>query len=153
MLGFATLDLSIQDNTLTIWLTSVQGATHTGHTNAVTFDLGDDTTPRRALSMICDRYVVLTNRTPRAHPLLIGWGVEPCELSTLAKQTTDAQATIMAAFEKYRTTPGKANLVEPGLAPVPAPFDQATIRGRSASAVHLGSREPGDADVDGLADH
>jgi hypothetical protein len=86
MLGFATVDLSIQDNTLTVWLTSGQSATDAGHTNAVTFTLGDDTTPRRALGMICDRYVVLTDRTPGEHPLLIGWGVEPCDPAMLAKQ-------------------------------------------------------------------
>jgi hypothetical protein len=127
MLGFATVDLSIQDNTLTVWLTSGQGAADAGHTNAVTFSLGDDTTPRRALGMICDRYVILTDRTPRTHPLLIGWGVEPCDLAMLAKQITAAQATVMAAFEEYRSKPGKADLMEPILPPVPAPFDQAAL--------------------------
>ena len=58
MLGFATVDMSSRDDTLTVWLTSAQDATHAGHTNAVTYGLGEDTTPRRALSMICD-----TNRT------------------------------------------------------------------------------------------
>jgi len=127
VLGFATVDLSIQDNTLTVWLTSGQGAADAGHTNAVTFSLGDDTTPRRALGMICDRYVVLTDRTPGEHPLVIGWGVEPCDLAMLAKQTTAAQATVMAAFEEYRSKPGKADLMEPILPPVPAPFDQAAL--------------------------
>ena len=126
MLGFATVDLSIQDNTLTVWLTSVEG-TDAGHTNAVVFSLGDDTTPRRALGMICDRYVVLTDRTPREHPLFIGWGVEPCDLAMLAKQITAAQAAIVAAFGEYRTRPGKADLMEPVLPPAPAPFDQAAL--------------------------
>ena len=63
MLGFATIDISAGDDTLTVWLTSAEGA-HAGHTNAVIFKLGDDTAPRRALGMICDRYVVLTGRTP-----------------------------------------------------------------------------------------
>ena len=89
MLGFATVDLSIQNDMLTVWLTSWQVATDVGHTNAVTFDLGDDTVPRRAWGMLCDRYVVLTDRTPREHPLLIGWVVEPCDLEMLAKQITD----------------------------------------------------------------
>ncbi len=127
MLGFATVDLSIQDNTLTVWLTSGQGAADAGHTNAVTFSLGDDTTPRRALGMICDRYVVLTDRTPREHPLLAGWSVEPCDLAMLAEQTVAAQAAIMAAFGEYRTKPGKTGLIEPILPPVPAPFDQAAL--------------------------
>ncbi len=74
MLGFATVDLLTRDNTLTVWLTSAQGAIHAGQTNAVTFSLSDDTTSRRASGMICDRYVVLTDRTPREHPLLVGWG-------------------------------------------------------------------------------
>jgi hypothetical protein len=111
MLGFATVDLSIPDNTLTVWLTSGQGAADAGHTNAVTFNLDGDTTPRRALGMICDRYVVLTDRTPRMHPLLISWGVEPCDLAMLAKQITAAQGTVMAAFEEYRSKPGKADLM------------------------------------------
>jgi hypothetical protein len=124
VLGFATVDLSTQDDTLTVWLTSVQG-THADHTNAVVFSLADDTTPRRALGMVCDRYVVLTERTPRSHPLLTGWGVEPCDLAMLATQVTAAQASLMAAFEEYRGQPGKANLVEPSLPSVPAPIDQA----------------------------
>ena len=126
MLGFATVDLSLHDNTLTVWLTSVEG-TDAGHTNAVTFSLGDDAAPRRALGMICDRYVVLTDRTPREHPLFIGWGAEPCDLGMLAKQTTAAQATITAAFEEHRSKPGKADLIEPVLPPVPAPIDQAAL--------------------------
>jgi hypothetical protein len=127
MLGFATVDLSIQDGMLTVWLTSWQAATGVGHTNAVTFDLGDDTVPRRAWGMLCDRYVVLTDRTPREHPLLIGRVVEPCDLEMLAKQTTAAQVTVMVAFEEYRSKPGKADLIEPTLPPVPASFDQATL--------------------------
>jgi hypothetical protein len=126
MLGFATVDLSTGDNTLTVWLTSVQGA-DAGHTNAVIFNLGDDTTRRRALGMICDRYVVLTDRTPRQHSPLIGWGVEPTDLAMLAEETTAAQATIMAAFEGHRSEPGKADLIEPVLPLVPAPFDQAVL--------------------------
>jgi hypothetical protein len=124
MLGFATLDLSTKDGTLTVWLTSAQGA-EAGHTNAVTFNLNDDTTRRRALGMICDRYVVLTDRTPRQHSLLTGWGVEPADLAMLAEETTAARATIMSAFEEHRSKPGKADLIEPALPPVPAPSDQA----------------------------
>jgi hypothetical protein len=126
VLGFATVDLSTQDDTLTVWLTSMQG-THADHTNAVVFNLGDDTTPRRGSGMVSDRYVVLTDRTPRKHPLLISWGVEPCDLAMLAEQVTAAQAVIMAAFEEYRAQPGKAGLMEPDLPPVPASVDQAAL--------------------------
>jgi hypothetical protein len=130
MLGFATVDLSARDNTLTVWLTSLvsaHGTVRADHTNAVTFDLDDETAPRRALGMICDRYVILTDRTPREHPLLIGWGVEPSDLAMLAKETTAAQATVLAAFSKYRTRPGKSDLSEPNLPPVPPPLDQAEL--------------------------
>jgi hypothetical protein len=127
VLGFATVDLSTRDNTLTVWLTSALGAADAGHTNAVTFDLDDDTTPRRALAMICDRYVILTDRTPREHPLLSGWGVEPSDLAMLAKQATAAQATVLTAFSEYRARPGKSGLIEPNLPPVPAPLDQAAL--------------------------
>jgi len=127
VLGFATVDLSTRDDTLTVWLTSVKDATHAGHTNAVTFNLGNDTTIRRALGMICDRYVFLTSRTPRKHPILTDWGVEPCELAMLAGQTATAQAAIMAAFEAHRSKPGKADLIEPDLPPVPAAVDQAAL--------------------------
>ena len=137
MLGFATLDLSARDNTVTVWLTSALGATHAGHTNAVTFDQGDDTAPRRALAMICDRYVVLTDRTPRDHPLFAGWGVKPCDPAMLAGQITAAQATIMAAFEEYRARPGKADLIEPILPPVPAPLDQAVLEAGTAQQLTL----------------
>ena len=87
--------------------------------------------------MICDRYVVLTDRTPREHPLLIGWDVEPCDLAMLAEQTTAAQATIMAAFGEHRTRPGKADLIEPDLPPVPAPLDQAALEAGTAQQLTL----------------
>src|SRR5262245_45164128 len=132
VLGFATVDLSTRDGTLTVWLTSATDATHAGHTNAVTFELGDDTTPRRALGMVCDRYVVLTDRTPRQHPLLMGWGAEPCDLAVLAGQTTAGQAAIMAAFEEQRSKRGKADMIEPVLPPVPRPFDQAVLEAGTA---------------------
>lgn len=130
MLGFATVDLSTQDDTLTVWLTSVDGAPdrpRADHTNAVVFELGDGTTPRRALGMVLDRYVVLTERTPRTRPVFNGWDVESCDLAMLAELTNVAQATIMAAFEEYRARPGKAALMEPNLPSVPAPFDQAAL--------------------------
>lgn len=86
LLGFATVDLSPRDNILTVWLTSAQGAADAVHTNAVTFDLDDDTTPGRALGMVCDRYVVLrlwlstspqsTSRPPtrtEAHHVRLAW--------------------------------------------------------------------------------
>lgn len=126
MLGFATVDLSTGDNTVTVWLTSMQGV-DAGHTNAVIFNLGDDTTPRRALGMICDRYVVLTDRTPPEHSILSGWGIEPCDLAMLAEQTIAAQAAIMGAFEEHRSKPGKSGLIEPVLPLVPAPFDQGAL--------------------------
>jgi hypothetical protein len=127
LLGFATVDLSTRDNILTVWLTSAQGAAGAVHTNAVTFDLDDDTTPGRALAMVCDRYVVLTDRTPREHPVLIGWGIEPSDLAMLARQTTAAQATLLTAFSEYRARPGKSDLSEPNLPSVPLPFDQTAL--------------------------
>jgi hypothetical protein len=137
VLGFATVDLLSRNNTLTVWLTSVQGATDASHTNAVTFNLDDDTTPRRALGMICDRYVVLTDRTPRHHPILVGWGVQPCDLAMLAEQTTAEQAAARASFGEYRTRPGKADLIEPILPPVPAPLDQAALDAGTAQQLTL----------------
>jgi hypothetical protein len=128
VLGFATVDLLTREDTLTVWLTSVEGA-HAGHTNAVIFNLGEETVPRRALGMLCDRYMVLTDRTPRGHPLLISWGAEPCDMAMLAEQATLAQATLMTAFEEYRRKPGKGELVEPVLSPVPPPLDQTSLEG------------------------
>lgn len=133
MLGFATVDLLTREDTLTVWLTSVEDA-HAGHTNAVVFNLGDDTAPCRALGMVCDRYMVLTDRTPREHPLLIGWGAEPCDLAMLAEQTTFAQAAIMAAFEEYHRKPGKADLVEPVVPPVPQSLDQTALEAGTLSS-------------------
>jgi hypothetical protein len=137
MLGFATVDLFAQENILTVWLTSAQGANHAGQTNAVTFGLGDDATPRLALGMICDRYIVLTERTPRNHPLLVGWGIEPCDLVMLADQTAAAQAAIRTAFEEYRTKPGKADLIQPALPPAPAPVNQAALEADTAQSLTL----------------
>ena len=127
MLGFATVDLSTRDNILTVWLTSAEGAASAVHTNAVTFDLDDDTTSRRALAMVSDRYIVLTDRTPREHRVLVGWDVEPSDLAMLTKQTTAAQATVRTACSEYRARPGKSHLNEPELPPVPAPVDQAAM--------------------------
>jgi hypothetical protein len=126
VLGFATVDLLAQENTLTVWLTSAEGS-HAAHTSAVTFNLADGTTSRRALGMVCDRYTVLTDRTPPDHPLLIGWGAEACDLATLAGETIATQAAIMAAFEEHRIRPGKGDLAEPTLPPVPALLDQAVL--------------------------
>lgn len=136
MLGFATVDLLTGEDALTVWLTSVQGA-HAAHTNAVTFNLGDDATPRRALGMIYDRYAVLTDRTPRDHPLVTGWAAEPCDLAMLAEQTIIAQASLMAAFEEHRSKAGKGDLVEPTLPPVPRPLDQAALAAGGTQQVTL----------------
>jgi len=125
MLGFATVDLSTRDSSLTVWLTSEGMDMPVAHSNAICFDLSDDTASRRAWSMACDRYVILTDRTPRDHAVLAQWGVVPCDLATLAKQTTAAQEALMAAFAGHAARPGKADLMEPVLLPVPAPFDQA----------------------------
>lgn len=125
MLGFATVDLSTRDDSLTVWLTSVGMDIPVAHTNAIRFDLADDTTPRRAWSMLCERYVVLTNRTPRDHAVLARWSVAPCDLAMLAKQTTAAQEALMAAFAEHAAKPGKADSMEPVLPRVPAPVDQA----------------------------
>lgn len=125
MLGFATVDLSARDASLTVWLTSVGADIPVAHTNAIRFDLADDTAPRRAWSMLCERYVVLSNRTPRDHAVLARLEVTPCDLAMLAKQTTAAQEVLMAAFAEYAAKPGKADLMEPVLPPVPVPVDQA----------------------------
>ena len=124
MLGFATVDLSVRDASLTVWLTSVGMDIPVAHTNAICFDLADDTTPRRAWSMVCERYVVLTDRTPRDHAVLARWGVAPCDLAMLAKQTAAAQETLLTAFAEHAAKPGKADLMEPVLPSVPAPVDQ-----------------------------
>lgn len=124
MLGFATVDLSTRDDSLTVWLTSVGMDIPVAHTNAIRFGLADDTAPRRAWSMLCERYVVLTNRTPRDHAALARWDVAPCDLAMLAKQTTAAQEALMAAFAEHAARPGRADLMEPVLPPVPAPLDQ-----------------------------
>lgn len=125
MLGFATVDLSTRDDSLTVWLTSVGMDIPVAHTNAIRFDLADDTTSRRAWSMICERYVVLTDRTLRDHAMLARWGLVPCDLAMLAKQTAAAQEALMAAFAEHAAKPGKADLMEPVLPHVPAPVDQA----------------------------
>lgn len=125
MLGFATVDLSTCDDSLTVWATSEGMDIPVAHTNAIRFDLADDATCRRAWSMTCERYVVLTDRTPRDHLVLARWGVAPCDLAMLAKQTAAAQEAVMAAFAEHAAKPGKADLIEPVLPPVPAPVDQA----------------------------
>jgi hypothetical protein len=135
MLGFATVDLSERDHSLTVWLTSLRTATRAnieiGHTNAVCFDLADETTPRRAWSMACDRYVILTERTPHDHTVFAGWDVTPCDIAALGGPTTAAQEVIMAAFDEYVATKrGKAaELMEPELPAVPATQDQAELDG------------------------
>lgn len=125
MLGFATVDLSTRDDSLTVWLTSEGMDIPVAHTSAIRFDLADDTASRRAWSMICERYVIVTDRTPRDHVVLARWGVAPCDLAMLAKQTAAAQEAVMAAFAEHAAKPGKADLMEPVLPPVPAPVDQA----------------------------
>lgn len=127
MLGFATVDLSTRDDSLTVWLTSVGMDIPVAHTNAIRFDLADDTAPRRARSMLCERYVVLTDRTPRDHAVLTRWDVAPCDLAMLAKQTTAAQEALMAAFAEHAAKPGKADLMEPVLPRVPTLVDQAAL--------------------------
>jgi hypothetical protein len=52
--------------------------------------------------------------------VLAQWGVPPCDLAILAKQTTAAQEAIMAAFAEHAAKPRKADLMEPTLPPVPA---------------------------------
>lgn len=127
MLGFATVDLSIPDRSLTVWLTSVRKGIEVGHTNAVCFDLEDETASRRAWGMTCDRYVILTDRTPPEHAALADWGARPCDLAMLAKQTMAGQESVMAAFAEHAAKPGKAGLAEPVLLPVPPPLDQAAL--------------------------
>lgn len=135
--GFATVDLSTRDNSLAVWLTSAQEAARVAHVNAVVFALDEESAPRRAWSMMFDRYVVLTDRTPRSHPVLLAIGVEPCDLAMLAKQATAAQAAVMAAFDAYSAKPGKGDLVEPNLPPVPPPLQQAALEAGSPEQLTL----------------
>jgi hypothetical protein len=144
MLGFATVDLSESDQVLTVWLTSVRTAIRTGsievgHTNAVCFDLADKAVSRRAWSMACDRYVVLTDRTPQDHAILAEWHAVPCDLKMLAKQIASAQDAIQVAFDKYVDTKrGKsANLLEPVLPLVPLPLDQAGLESEASLKLTL----------------
>lgn len=108
MLGFATVDLSIGDQRLTVWLTSLTKDSGVAHTNAVSFDLAEDQAPRRALGMTCDRYVILTDRTPPDHEMIANWDVTPCDLARLAKQAIAAQEAVMPAFAEHAAKPGKA---------------------------------------------
>lgn len=130
MLGFAAVDLSEADHRLTVWLTSLvtKGAIpYVDHTNAVSFDLREDLVLRRAWSMSCDRYVVVTSRTPLDHPAFSGWGLKPCDLSGLLDQTAAAQEMILAALAEHKKEPGKKNLAEPSLPPVPKPLDPGSL--------------------------
>lgn len=130
MLGFATVDLSAHDQTLTVWLTSMvtrQANSYAEHTNSVSFNLAEETASHRAWSMTCDRYVVLSDRTPLDHPAFAGWGVTPCDLSVLTEETKIAQDSIMTAFAEYTAKPGKAKLTEPALPALPLPLNQAAV--------------------------
>lgn len=137
MLGFATVDLSVRDHSLVVWLTSVEMDVRVGHTNAVVFDLAEDEVSRRGWSMACDRYVILTDRTSRYHPVLAKWDVTPCDLATLAKHATAAQNAVMAAFAEQAARPGKADLMEPTLPDIPAPLDQKVLEADSPQLVTL----------------
>ena len=128
MLGFATVDLSVRDDSLTVWLTSQGMSTDVGHTNAVRFDLAEEGVARRAWSMTCDRYVVLTDRTPTDDEVFAGWGVKPCDLAMLAKQTVAVQEAVMSAFAEHAAKPGKAELMEPSMPTVPTSLDQAALQ-------------------------
>jgi hypothetical protein len=142
MLGFATVDVSTRDKTLTVWLTSVvnvRAASEMGHTNALSIALAEATAPRRGWNMACDRYVVLTERTPVDHPALTDWGVEPCNPEMLAELTVTAQETIMTAFAAHvATKKGKAaDLIEPTLIPVPPPINQLALAGGAPEQLTL----------------
>ena len=50
----------------------------------------------------------------------------------LAGQTAAAQAVIMTAFEEHRSKPGKADLTEAVLPPIPQPFDRAVLEADTA---------------------
>lgn len=137
MLGFATVDLSTRDDSLTVWLTSEGMDMPVAHTNAIRFDLADESTSHRAWSMTCQRYVVLTDRTPRDHIALARWEVVPCDLAMLAKQTAGAQEAVMAAFAEHAAKPGKADLMEPVLPHVPELVDQAAWETRTPQELTL----------------
>jgi hypothetical protein len=137
MLGFATVDLSIRDHSLTVWLTSVEMDTRVAHTNAVVFNLAEDAVSRRAWSMACDRYVILTDRTPRDHGAFAQWGIAPCDLAMLAKQATAAQEAVMAAFVSQAARPGKAALMEPAMPLIPQLLEQAALEAESPQQLTL----------------
>lgn len=130
MLGFATVDLSEADGTLAIWLTSLvttRMVPYIDHTNAVGFDLGEDQLGRRAWNMACDRYVVVTGRTPLEHPVFAELDLKPCDLDGLLEQTRVSQEAILTAFAEYKKKPGKKALTEPSLPPVPDHLDEESI--------------------------
>jgi hypothetical protein len=137
MLGFATVDLSIRDHSLTVWLTSVETDSRVAHTNAVVFDLAEDDVCRRGWSMACDRYVILTDRTPRDHTVLAKWQVAPCDLAMLTKEATAAREAVIAAFAEQAARPGKADLMEPALPLVPPPLEQAALEAGSPQQLTL----------------
>ena len=92
--------------------------------------------------MTCDRYVILTDITKRDHAVLAQWGVTPCDLAMLAKQTIAIQEAVMAAFTEYAAKPGKANLMEPTLPPVPSPLDQTALEAGSPQQLTLAVANP-----------
>jgi hypothetical protein len=55
----------------------------------------------------------------------------------LAKQTTAGQETIMAAFAEHSAKPGKSDLIEPTLPPVPPSLDQAALEAGTAQQLTL----------------
>jgi hypothetical protein len=81
VLGIATGDLLSRDDTMTVRLAPAQDATHLGRASPAISSLGDDMKTRRALPMIRDRYVVLTQGASRDHPLVIGWGAGTCDFA------------------------------------------------------------------------
>lgn len=127
MLGFATVDLSTRDQSLTVWLTSAGKGIKVGHSNAVSFDLADEAASRQGWGMTCDRYVIFTRRTPPDHAIFNGWDVVPCDVTVLAKHIEAAQDAVMAAFAEHAAKPGNADLAEPTLLPVPPPLDQVAL--------------------------
>jgi hypothetical protein len=128
MLGFATVDVSRDAESLTIWLTSQIGPNAAGHTNAVTFALDGTFDSVRAEGMVADRYVVVTDRTELSHPLVADWGVSPCDVDLLALEIIAGQGKLLDAIGKG---------AQPAWHKMPEAVDQAALDGERPAMLTL----------------
>lgn len=122
MLGFATVD-HVPGRTVTVWLTGRDEVQRAGHTNAVTFDLDDARALNLAEQMIADRVVLVTD-TSAAEILPISNPLTREDLRLLTAPTERLQADLLAAWEDWRSKPGKQNLADITLPAVPGLADR-----------------------------